>query len=90
VKQDNTGTRIDSRSFQRIGIRVVDFDLTPDGRYLIAVGQPGSSGQSSTSIATLPDEAFDLPLGMYSPHEDLRAKRTQMIIFDLVDSSRRM
>ena len=81
---------MDPRSFLRIGIRVVDFDLSPDGRYLIAVGQPASSSQSTTSIATPPDEVFDLPLGVYSPHEDLRAKRTQMIIFDLADGSRRM
>lgn len=88
----------------RIGLRVVDFAITPNGRYLIAVGQPatGLSSQaqsvnSQSQASLLPGgsapgsefEPFDLPLSNYSLNEDLRAKRTQMIVFDLMDGSRR-
>lgn len=87
---------------------MTDFAITPDGRFLIAVGQPGDSrgaqslpGSSRNSMnqghapsisgsSLMPDyEPFDLPLGMYSVNEDLRAKRTQMVIYDLSDGSRR-
>lgn len=74
----------------------MDFALTPDGRYLIAIGQPASSPglasrQSTVSIPTSQiEEGFDLPLGSYSHNEDLRAKRTQMVVFDIVEGTSKM
>ncbi|KAF8319378.1 WD40 repeat-like protein [Clavulina sp. PMI_390] len=93
---DTNGTRDEHRSLPRIGLRVMDFALTPDGRYLIAVGQPAevtpsASRQSTTSIPlqTDPEEGFELPVGLHSSHGDLRAKRTQMIVFDLAEGTRK-
>ncbi|KAF9514475.1 hypothetical protein BS47DRAFT_1295012 [Hydnum rufescens UP504] len=81
---DNLGSRIDSRSLPKAPLRVVDFSISPDGQYLVAVGQP-NEGQAQG-----PTPLFDLPLGVYSTlGDDLRSKRTQLVIFDLENKTTR-
>lgn len=88
--QDNSGTRVDSRSLLRTGLRIWDFALTPNGRYLVAIGRPTilpPVRRSPPSSTAMPVEGFDIPIGD-DPHSDPSdPKRTQMIIFDLLNGS---
>jgi len=83
VTQDSAGKKTE-RSLSRMGLRVVDFALSPDRRYLIAVGQPQEQ-------RILPGTAFfDLPVGMPSlAGDEVRAKRTQLVVFDLLLNTKR-
>ena len=78
------GNRMESRCLTKTTVRVVDFSISPDGRYLVAVGQPHEGRPQPTT------PLFDLPLGVYSAvGDDLRSKRTQLVIFDLENNTRR-
>ncbi|KAF8334203.1 WD40 repeat-like protein [Cantharellus anzutake] len=61
----------------KVGLRMVDIAISPNGRYLLAVGQPHEArGVSNGPL-------FDLPVGVYAtPSDDYRAKRTQLMVFD--------